>query len=86
MLLMSYMKNSDSRTTTRRFLFSRMAKIEVLNVISQIVESLFVFCIRRTRGESVRATSEVENSISKLETSPSVDSECLLNGSVVYKR
>lgn len=39
--------------------------------------------MRSTRGERVRATSEVEKSISRLETSPSRDSDCLLNGSVV---
>jgi hypothetical protein len=43
----------------------------------------FVFCIRSTRGDSVRATKEVEKSISRLDTSPSRDSDCLLNGSVV---
>jgi hypothetical protein len=42
-----------------------------------------VFCIRSTRGDSVRATNEVEKSISRLDTSPSRDSDCLLNGSVV---
>jgi hypothetical protein len=73
----------------------------VLNVISHIVECLYmlsvnmfqarpsvrptlVFCIRRTRGDSVRATRDVEKSISRLETSPSFDSDCLLKGSVVY--
>lgn len=46
----------------------------------------FVFCMRRTLGDNVSATKEVENSISRLETSPSRDSDCLLNGSVVYTR
>lgn len=45
-----------------------------------------VFCMRRTRGDSVKATKEVENNISRLETSPSRDSDCLLKGSVVYMR
>lgn len=39
--------------------------------------------MRNTRGDSVSATNEVENSISRLETSPSRDSDCLLKGSVV---
>jgi hypothetical protein len=55
----------------------------VRKVISHIVECLLVLCIRKTRGDRVRATREVENSISRLETSPSRDSECLLKGSVV---
>lgn len=50
------------------------------------VQQTFVFCIRNTRGDSVSATSEVEKSISRLDTSPSRDSDCLLNGSVVYIR
>lgn len=50
------------------------------------MEQTFVFCIRSTRGDNVSATSDVEKSISRLETSPSRDSDCLLNGSVVYMR
>lgn len=41
-----------------------------------------MLCTRRMRGESVRATSEVEKSISRLETSPSRDSDVTPKGSV----
>jgi hypothetical protein len=51
-----------------------------------VVRMTLVFCMRRTRGDSVRATRDVEKSISRLETSPSRDSDCLLKGSVVYTR
>jgi hypothetical protein len=39
--------------------------------------------MRSTLGDNVSATREVEKSISRLETSPSRDSDCLLKGSVV---
>lgn len=55
-------------------------------VISQMVECRLVLCMRKIRGDSVRATSEVEKSISKLDTSPSRDSDCFPYGSALYIR
>jgi hypothetical protein len=43
-----------------------------------------VFSIRSSRGERIRATKEVEKSISMMATSPSSFSYNLEKGSVVY--
>lgn len=43
-----------------------------------------VFCITRCRGESMRATREVENSISIIATFPSSLLKIFANGSVWY--
>ena len=45
-----------------------------------------VFLICNLRGESIRATSEVENSISNMAISPSLVSKHFAKGSVVYMR
>ena len=45
-----------------------------------------VLAICRRLGESIRATSEVEKSISMIEMLPSFDSEHFEKGSVVYIR
>lgn len=42
--------------------------------------------MRSSRGDWIRATSEVENSISMIDTSPSSPSKDLENGSVSYRR
>ena len=45
-----------------------------------------MLAICRRLGESIRATSEVEKSISMIEMLPSFDSEHFEKGSVVYIR
>ena len=50
---------------------------------STFMRRTFVCNIRSFRGDRTKATSEVENSISKMAISPSLDSETFEKGSVV---
>lgn len=72
--------------TTSRFLFIRTANTVVGKVSSHIVDCLLVFVICSLRGESIRATNDVEKSISSNAMSPSFVSKTFSNGSVVYIR
>lgn len=100
---MSYRYIWSSRTITNLFLFSRTARTVVGKVSSHIMESLcsgqqslgkpwctcptFVFLIWSLLGESMRATKEVENSISSIAMLPaSLDSKHFAKGSVVKIR
>ena len=69
--------------TTSLFRFILIASTVVGKVSSQMVEFRFVFVICSLRGESIRATKDVEKSISRSAISPCFDSKHLEKGSVV---
>lgn len=52
--------------------------------IREGTEHTLVFVISSLRGDIMRATSDVENSISRRAISPCLDSKHFENGSVVY--
>ena len=66
--------------------FRRTAMTVVGKVSSHIVESLLVFLICSRLGEVMRATKDVEKSISSMAILPSRVSKAFENGSVVKMR
>lgn len=70
--------------TTSLFRFIRIASTVVGKVSSHIVEFRLVLVIWSLRGESIRATKDVEKSISSRAISPCFDSKHFEKGSVVY--
>jgi len=84
---LSVQAHRQNGSTKRHFAYCRVSLDAVNDCLHSVGhERTLVFCIRSTRGDNVNATKEVEKSISRLETSPSCDSDCLLKGSVVYMR